>query len=288
MKKFLLFFLLLLLPALALAEGSVVNLAADPDAEWAFREGAPILEVVFPPIKGADACIVRMGDEVMLVDCATPGQHERVAAALKHMGITHVQRGFNTHPHDDHIGGFDLLPNAVKLDKLIITFPKDANRNMKRTVALMEDLGIPVESAADGDVFRVGGAELTVIIREKSWFTDNNRSAMLMVRYGSRSILLAADVELDAQSLLLETMPDGLKADILKYPHHGVTPAGWKFLKQVDAELAVITNSRYSTKTTRKDAEKRHLPLIFTGDGMVRLRTDGEIWVVDQIALDVE
>ena len=38
----------------------------------------------------------------------------------------------------------------------------------------------------------------------------------------------------------------------------------------------------------RKDAKKRRLPLVFTGDGLVRLRTDGQIWVVDQWKLDVE
>jgi len=289
MKRFLaLLAAVLLLPACVLAESRVINLAATPDAEWAFEEGASILEVWFPPVKGADAAILRMDGEVMMIDAATAGQRARVAATLKEMGVTRVDVGFNTHPHDDHIAGFQHVPEAAELGKLIITFPEDANNHMKNTLRVMKELGIPVETAKDGDVLTLGKATLTVNQRSTSWMTENNRSAMLMVQYGECRLLMAADVELDGQNELLKTMPEWLKADILKYPHHGVAKAGWNFLKHVGAELAVITNGRYSVKNVRKDSEKRNLPLIYTDEGIVRLRTDGHIWVVDQWEIAVE
>lgn len=279
---------LLLLPACVLAEGRVINLVADPNAEWSFQEGAEILELWFPPVKGADACILRMGDEVMMVDAATEGQRARIAATLREMGVTRVDTGFNTHPHDDHIAGFKHVPDAAELGRLIITFPEDANNHMKNALRKMKELGIPVEHASDGDVLRLGQATLTVNQRSTKWMSENNRSAMLMVEYGECRMLLAADVELDGQNELLKTMPEWLKADILKYPHHGVAKAGWNFLKHVGAELAVITNGRYSIKNVRKDSEKRGLPLIYTDEGIVRLRTDGQIWVVDQWEMAIE
>lgn len=159
---------------------------------------------------------------------------------------------------------------------------------MESTLDVMRAMGVPVETVGNGDILRMGEVEMEVIQSSTSWFTENNRSAMLKIRYGDRTILMAADVELDGQNELLKTRPEILKADILKYPHHGVAIAGWNFLKHVGAEVAVITHSRYSTKNVRKDAKKRRLPLVFTGDGMIRLRSDGEIWVVDQIPLDVE
>lgn len=251
-----------------------------------FEEGAEILEVYFPPVKGADACILRMGDEVMMVDAATVGQRQHVAAAMKETGIDHVDIGFNTHPHDDHVAGFQHVPDVVPMGRFVITFPEDINNHMKNTVKVMREKGIPVEYAADGDCFTLGAAELKVIQKTESWFSMNNSSAMLMVQLGDCKLLLAADVELDAQNLLLKTCPEWLDADVFKYPHHGVDKAGWNFLEHISAELSVITNGRYSVKNTRKDAEKKELPLVYTDEGMVRLHTDGNIWVVDQWELD--
>ena len=273
---------LLCLPFCVLAEGRVVNLTLTPDAEYQLDETMPLLEVWFPPVKGADACILRMGDEVMVVDAATAGQYPRLQKLLKELGIERVNIGFNTHPHDDHIQGFEYMPQDVQLDQFLYTFPEDANNNMKNALRVMAENNIPTHRVQDGDVLKLDKAEILVIQKTESWFSDNNRSAMLLVRYGDCTLLLAADVELDGQNLLLEMMPEMLDADILKYPHHGVDIAGWNFLKHVSPEVAVVTNGKYSVKRTRKDAHKRHLPLVYTDQGAVRLMTDGQTWVLEQ------
>lgn len=284
--------MLCLLPVFALAQdvSVVVDLVSNPETEWAFEEGAEILEIFFPPVRGADCCILRLGDETLMIDAATPGQHARVAAALAYAGIDHINTGFNTHPHDDHIGGFDILYKAASMDELLITYPEDFNNNMKRTMRAMKEQGIPVRSAANGDLIPFGDARLEVIKRDVSWFSENDRSAMIRLDYGDRSLLLTADVDRDGQNNLLETAPEKLDVDLFKYPHHGVRPAGWNFLKHMSPELTIITNNRHNknVKAVRKDAEKRGITPICTSEGLVRLRTDGHIWVVDQIPLNVE
>lgn len=282
--------LLCLLPVFSLAQevSRVVDLVSNPEAAWAFEDDAEILEIFFPPVRGADCCILRLGDQTMMIDAATPGQHARVAAALAYAGIDHIDTGFNTHPHDDHIGGFDVLYQAASMDELIITFPDDFNNNMKRTMRAMEEQNIPVRSAADGDLLPFGDVRLEVIKRDVSWFTENDCSAMIRLDYGECSLLLTADVDRDGQNNLLETAPEKLDVDIFKYPHHGVRPAGWNFLKHMSPEMTVITNSRRNVKDARLDAEKRGITPVYTANGLVRLRTDGRIWVADQIALDTE
>ena len=261
--------MLCLLPVFALAQdvSVVVDLVSNPETEWAFEEGAEILEIFFPPVRGADCCILRLGDETLMINT-----------------------GFNTHPHDDHIGGFDILYKAASMDELLITYPEDFNNNMKRTMRAMKEQGIPVRSAANGDLIPFGDARLEVIKRDVSWFSENDRSAMIRLDYGDRSLLLTADVDRDGQNNLLETAPEKLDVDLFKYPHHGVRPAGWNFLKHMSPELTIITNNRYNknVKAVRKDAEKRGITPICTSEGLVRLRTDGHIWVVDQIPLNVE
>lgn len=272
---------LLLLPACAFAR-RVYHLADQPEAASQLSADVPVLEICFPPVKGADACILRMGEEVVIIDAATHGQYPLVAERIREMGIQQVKTAFNTHPHDDHIQGFEHLIHDACVQEFLYTFPEDANNNMKNALRAMKENGVSSRRVGDGYVMSLGDAKLEVIQREEKWFSENNRSAMVKVTYGDCTMLLAADVELDGQNLLLNTTPDLLKADILKYPHHGVDKAGWNFLKHVGAELAVITNSRYNVKVTRKDAEKRDLPLVYTYNGPITFRCDGTIWLVDQ------
>lgn len=272
----------LLVPGWALAQ-RVFHVADDPQAQKLFQTDMPVLEVYFPQLKGADACILRIGNEVIVVDAATSGQYPMVAKVLQDLGITEIKTAFNTHPHDDHIQGFELIWQDAKVHEFLYVFPEDANNNMKNALNVMKEQGVPARRVDDGYVMMLGDAKLEVIRREEKWFNENNRSAMLKVTYGDCTLLLAADVELDGQNALLDTTPEILKADILKYPHHGVDKAGWNFLKHVGAELAVITNSRYNVKVTRKDAEKRDLPLIYTSNGVIRLQCDGQMWLVDQL-----
>lgn len=75
-----------------------------------------------------------------------------------------------------------------------------------------------IENTLGGDVPNVVLAKALQIQRQKSWFSDNNRSAMLSVSCG-KCTLLAADVEPDAQNEQLNTTPELLKADIPKYPY---------------------------------------------------------------------
>lgn len=284
--------LLCLLPVFALAQEAsvVVDLINHPETEWVFEEGAEILEIFFPPVRGADCCILRLGDQTLMIDSATPGQHDRVAAALAYAGIDHINTGFNTHPHDDHIGGFDILYQAATMDELYITFPDDFNNNMKRTMRAMQEQNIPVKTIGDGELLPFGDVRLEVIRRDIGWFSENDCSAMLRLDYGDRSLLMTADVDRDGQNNLLETAPEKLDVDIFKYPHHGVRPAGWNFIKHMSPEMTIITNNRFNqnVKTVRKDAVKRGITPVCTSEGMVYLRTDGHIWVVEQIKLDVE
>ena len=117
----------------------------------------------------------------------------------------------------------------------------------------------------------------------------NDRSAVMRLQFGQRTALFCADAENRLQRRLAEVIPpEKLDVDIFKYPHHGVRPAGWNFLEHMSPELAVITNTRSRVKDARKDAEKRGFATLFTAEGLVRLRTDGHIWVVDQMEINVE
>ena len=284
-KRMMLLLLMVLLLAVgaAAAESVVVNLVDEPDAPYAFAEGAELLEVYFPMIHGADACFLRQGDQVLEVDGATYGQRDRVEACMTAAGIDHVNIAFNTHPHADHLPGMVEVAERVPVGRFVLTAAEDATYPSRKAIPRLQALNIPLEHMGDGDSFTVGAATVDVIQRNGPEFTENDTSAMLMVRYGERSLLLAADVENRAQTSYAADPPAcGLKADILKYPHHGLAPVNRVFRDEIAAEACVVTNNLYEGHYA-KDLQKQGTAVFSTIYGVLRLRTDGQIWVIDYL-----
>ena len=285
---------LLLLPCFALADGSVINLIEHPDAPYAFEEGVPLLEVVYPPLSGADACILRFGDEVMMIDGATRPQAENdVLPTLRMLGIGKVDVALHTHPHDDHIQGFEVLAESIEFGRMLIGRDEDCSWTMINALKVLRAHGIPIERVRDGMTLSLGGAEITLFQRRGPEYTDNDLSVCALVQYGERRLLAIADCENRGQDGLVKNPPAcGLEADILKYPHHGHERMDQRLFDMIRPELAVITAAPWFSGNAdaylaRQGCPAVHLRLGPTVTDMpaTRLRTDGHIWVVDQLPI---
>ena len=291
MKRLLsLLLILLLLPAAAPAEGVVYDRTGNLTEEYVFPEGTPLLEIVFPRVYSSDCAILRFGDEVMMIDASTKNKtmRNRIRTAVAAMGVDHIDVAFNSHPHDDHIDGFQFVHEYAPIGKLYIAFPEDYDARMKEAVKFCNGNGIPVLHVQDGDVLTMGEngeVTLTVIQRwgTKSWDT-NDQSAMLLIRYGERTILFTGDVENRAQRDYGENPPAcGLKADILKQPHHGQQPLQDVFLQQVQPEIVFMNGAADVMNGAKKYLNKKGVPFILGYKGLTRMRTDGSIWVIDYL-----
>jgi len=286
-KRFLaLCLLLIFLPCLSLAEGAVINLIDHPDAEYAFAEDAELFTIVYPNIHGSDCCIMMYQDEVWMVDCSTDDQAPKlVVPALAALGVTHVDVAFNSHPHDDHITGFEFIGDQASIGKLLIAFDNNHNHILKRTVYRLTNKGTAVERVYDGDVLTMGdgGVVMDVVQRHGGEFTDNDRSAMLMVRFGKRSIFMTGDIENRGQKGLLKNPPAcGVAADILKYPHHGHAKMDDELFRLMNPELVIVTAHEMPADDGFAFLKRMDVPGVSTWYGCIRLRTDGQIWVVDR------
>ena len=288
MRRFLLLLLALcLLPLAALAEGSVVNLIDDPEADYAFEEGAELFTIVFPPIHGSDCASLMYQDEVMMIDCSTDDQSPLlVVPVLQMLGITHVNTAFNSHPHDDHLTGFEYITEQATIDRLLVGFDLNYNWVIDRTNHRLGKVGVPLERVSDGDVLTMGDSSVVMKAyqRHGGGYTTNDRSVTLMVSYGDRTIFFAGDIENRGQKGLLDNPPaDGLKADILKYPHHGHAKVNDDLFALIDPELCIVTAHQLPAADGFAYLKRMNVPGVSTWYGTLRLRTDGHIWVLDRI-----
>ena len=261
--------------------------APEVQADFAFTQDAALLEVIFPQILNCDAIFMRCGGETMLVDCATQGQAKRIINMCKQLGITRIDRVVNTHPHEDHIGGFRDLIKEVAVGELWICFDEDYTTHMTKAVGYAQKAGIPVVHYADGDVLTLGGATIEVWKLEGKTSELNDCSAQFMVTFGERTLLMAADLEKTGQERYVALKGDAMKADILKYPHHGLEKLIDEYAAAVGAEYYVVTNNQRSTEG-KKYITRSGVPCAWTVPGFVTLTTDGTTWVVERVPSEVK
>ncbi len=281
--------LLALLPLRALAqEPVIIDRTGNLTEEYHFPEGTPVLEIVFPRVYSSDCAIVRFGYDVMMIDAstATGEMQERVRSALYSMGVSYIDIAFNSHPHPDHINGFIPVAEYFPIGRLLLTFEEDYNDSMRRVVKAFSERGIPIEHVGDGDVFYLGPEEdVTVRVLQRNdngLWGGNNRSAMLHIQFGERSILFAADVENHAQRSFGENPPaEGIRADILKYPHHGQVKLHAPFMDAISPSFVILNGANEVMTGGKNYLARRKVPYIINYQGLTRLRTDGKVWVVD-------
>ena len=116
----------------------------------------------------------------------------------------------------------------------------------------------------------------------------NDRSMVVHIRYGERSILFTADIGLTAQRDLARENAGQFKSDILKLPHHDVGGISPDLLDVVSPELCFVSNgpTSHDVKLQKTAVLKRNLPLYFTSRQPLVLLTAGEIWEAQQWPAD--
>ena len=284
MKRILVFLLALMLALPVLAEEFppvLVNRVDDTEAfsGFAFAEDAQLLEVVFPQMLDCDAVLLRCGGETILVDACKKAYAERIVNMC-----SRIDRVYNTHPHEDHIGGFREIIKEIEIGELWICFPEGYNNHMKLAVNAAKKAGIPVHTYADGDTFTVGGAVVEVWKLEGKSSEMNDCSAQMKVTFGGRTMLLAADLQQNGQQKMVELHGEALDADILKYPHHGIEVLREDYMKAVSPLFMVITNNHRQTAGWKWiHSGQNTIPYAYTVPNLVHLVTDGTTWIAEKI-----
>ena len=233
--------------------------------------------------------LLTCGDQSMLVDLGTGSAMEDIRSMLEAAGLTSVDYFCNTHPHEDHLGGFmPLVQSGFPIGSLITFFDHDyiaPSAVQKLGMQTAEEWHIPVIDRKTEETMAFGDAEITFYrlpVKKYSWtLSCNDLSAMLLIRFGDCSVLLTGDVEIRSQGVLAKLYD--LKADILKVPHHGVSKMDLNFLAAVDPEYAFVTGSSNDSQNAQKQLKRRGVCHIsFSPWGMITLQTDGQKWTVRQ------
>ena len=115
----------------------------------------------------------------------------------------------------------------------------------------------------------------------------NNCSAQFYIRYGERTLLMAADLEGEGQTKFVELKGDALRADVLKYPHHGLEKLRDAYMEAVSPAFMFVTNN-LTENAGRAYIRNCGVPSGYTVPGFLYLATDGVTWVADRIPSEIK
>jgi beta-lactamase superfamily II metal-dependent hydrolase len=272
----------------------VIDQVNEPDKWGDFQfdpDGTKLLEIWIADIRDADATLILYDRQAWMIDCGDEKMGERTAAMLKQLGVTHITKIFNSHPHHDHLLGLPATGAAAKVDELLICFPEDSTEHMIKIMQYCAEQDITVSHFEHGDEYWMGDGKVRMTFWQNPDNLElnmNNRSAATMITYGDRSILLLADIEYAGQSALMDLVgADALKADLMKYPHHGKLPMKETFYQAVSPEAAIITNYLGGAYESSRYLGTKRCPQIFTNKkGLyTHLVTDGKHWLCEYVPI---
>ena len=194
----------------------------------------------------ADAILLGGDGWAALVDAGYARSRGKILAAMRQMGVTRLDAVFLTHTDRDHAEGLQWLAESeievgawyasamfmgVKEKKHPAV--QAARARNQEVVWLRAGDSVPLENA----VFSV------LAPSEPASDKDNNNSLVMMLESADGRVLLAGDMELPEEEILLGSGAD-LSCDVLKTANHGDDDANSEaFLRAAAPDIAVFSTS---------------------------------------------
>jgi competence protein ComEC len=245
-----------------------------------------LLPSVWPPpgwvavvcdVGQGDAIVVRAGPGAAVVVDTGPDP-DAVDGCLRRLGIRRIPYLLLTHFHADHVEGLPGVLRGRRVAEIGVSPLPDPPAEVARVTRWAGR--IPISHPSPGEERVAGAVSWRVLWPSRLIAGDsppNNASVVLLVEVEGIRILLSGDVEPPAQAVLHRAEP-GLRADVLKIPHHGSA--------YQDPELLTSLGARVAIASVGKDNDYGHPApstlRLLAAAGMRVLRTDrnGDVAVV--------
>jgi competence protein ComEC len=217
-----------------------VMLARPPVPGWP----PPDWLIVGCDVGQGDALVLRAGPAEAVVIDAGPDP-PLVDRCLDTLGIERVPLLVLTHYHADHVVGLPGVLDGRYVGRAMVSPLNEPADHADEVLTSLAEARIPVSEARVGDVVAVGEAVRLRVIWPRRIVTDgsmpNNASVVLDATVDGIRILLAGDVEPEAQRAILAVESE-LRADVLKVPHHGSAHQQPQLLTGLGARVALVSS----------------------------------------------
>lgn len=225
--------------------------------------------------------------KIMLVDCSNPASGDDVVAQLQRMGVEKIDIFVLSHPHADHIGGFEAIVNAFPVEQIYMTAHEYDSNTYRHMMDLIKEKGIPCTCLEAGSEFQFGEqvsvkcyGPLTEDLEDiAAGFMDaNNCSLAMRLTYGESSFWTSGDIYVNKERYLIDTYGDEICSDVMKMNHHGWDTSNCKdFAAHMQPKIAVAMHDSITSRTTAmRYYTAGALTFYNCVDGAVKVSTPGD------------
>lgn len=225
------------------------------------------LNIIFFYVGQADCTLIKLNDDVILIDAGNNNDGKNVVSLLQEKGITQIDYLIGTHADEDHIGGIDDIINSMDIGTFLIPTIGENGTDYKNAVERAKDKNIQIKHPTRGDIFYFENAQFEVMsAMEEEGTSDNNSSLVIEFTYNNTTYLFMGDAETE-----VENSRSWNKVNVLKVGHHGSnSSSSTKFLEQVNPEYSIIEVGKNNSYNLPSDKAIRRLE----ESGTQVLRTD--------------
>ena len=254
---------------------------------------------------GQSTLLVAPSGASLLVDTGWPDHEgrdaERIEAAMKDAGITHLDHVLITHYHTDHVGGVPNLVEKIRVGEFIDHGDNHEDSDVTRHdyAAYLKAIdGTPRRSVHPGDTIEIPGLSIVVLTAdgehisalpgikpeanpycgsERQWDpdpTENARSTGILVTFGKFKFLDLGDLTGAKEiALVCPNNPIG-KVDLYLVDHHGMALSNSRALVDaVHPRVAIMNNGAHKAgmpqawQTVHDSPGMQDLYMLHTAEG---------------------
>lgn len=199
------------------------------------------LSVHYIDVGQADSILIMLPNgQNMLIDAGNNADVDLVINYLKEQGIAFLDYVIGTHPHEDHIGGLDMVIDYFDAGYIYMPEIQHSTKTFEDVLIAVQKKNLQIRSAKAGiNIISSNGLCVDIIAPAGDFYKDlNDYSAVIKITYLNNTFLFMAD----AGKLSENQITADVKADVLKVGHHGSdTSTSITFLGRVSPDYAVIS-----------------------------------------------
>jgi beta-lactamase superfamily II metal-dependent hydrolase len=242
--------------------------------------------------KSGDAILIQSPDgETMLIDAGMVATGQALDSYLIQLNVNKLDYAVATHPHHDHIGGYQTLIKSKQIDVLMMLDLPHTTETYKTFQNLLKENLINTQYVQAGDRLTLGSEVEVEILQpsfsalenarnemELSTAEMNNLSLVIKVTYRNNSFLFTGDIYKKQEKKLIKQYKEQLDVDLLHAPHHGdSTSSSQAFINAVSPRYTMISANNLQSKRVYYRYQKSGSEVYATSRvGNILIVSDGE------------